>query len=186
MIGAKLEDRVEQRMQKVFEALRTGLSKIRTGRVHADFLDHVLVDYYGSVVPISQVASVTVVDARTLSVQPWEEKMLPTIEKSIRESDLGVNPSRVGGVLRVPMPLLTEERRRDLVKVVQQKCEGAKVAMRNVRRDGNSELKERLKNKEISADEERNQQEGIQKITVRFVAEVDKACQHKTHEIMLV
>jgi len=162
------------------------LSKIRTGRAHSGILDHVLVEYYGSPVPVSQVANVGVVDARNLSVQPYEKNMVGPIEKAIRESDLGLNPVSMGDNIRVPMPALTEERRRDLTKVVRGEGEDAKVAIRNLRREANDALKKLVKDKEISEDDERRMQDEIQKLTDRHVAEVDKMVSQKEAEIMTV
>jgi ribosome recycling factor len=176
----------DERMGKTIESLKTSLGKIRTGRAHAGILDHVLVEYYGSPVPISQVANVTVIDARTLSVQVWEKTMGAAVDKAIRESDLGLNPIAMGDNIRVPMPALTEERRRDLTKVVRSEGEDAKVAVRNLRRDANDALKKLLKDKEISEDDERRGQDDIQKLTDRYVADVDKLVSQKEAEIMTV
>lgn len=176
----------EQKMQKSIEALKNDLGKIRTGRAHAGLLDHVMVDYYGSQVPIAQVANVTVVDARTLGVSPWEKKLVGAIEKAIRDSDLGLNPASQGELIRVPMPALTEERRRDLTKVVKSEGEDAKIAVRNVRRDANATLKELLKQKTVSEDDERRAQEEVQKLTDRFVAEIDKMLQTKEAELLAI
>jgi ribosome recycling factor len=176
----------EQKMQKSIEALKNDLGKIRTGRAHAGLLDHVTVDYYGSQVPIAQVANVTVVDARTLGVSPWEKKLVGAIEKAIRDSDLGLNPASQGDLIRVPMPALTEERRRDLTKVVKGEGEDAKIAVRNVRRDANAALKELLKQKTVSEDDERRAQEEVQKLTDRFVAEIDKMLQTKEAELLAI
>lgn len=176
----------EQKMQRALEVLKTDLSKVRTGRAHAGLLDHVMVEYYGSMVPISQVGSVGVADARTLTVSAWEKPMLAKIEKAIRDSDLGLNPANSGDMLRVPMPALTEERRRDLIKVVRGEGENAKVSVRNVRRDANDQLKKLLKDKEIGEDDERRTQDEIQKLTDRYVAEVDKAIQAKEAELMAI
>ncbi|MBB5214127.1 ribosome recycling factor [Parapusillimonas granuli] len=176
----------EQRMGKSIETLKVNLSKIRTGRAHAGILDHVLVEYYGSPVPVSQVANVNLVDARTLSVQVWEKNMAGPVEKAIRESDLGLNPISMGDNIRVPMPALTEERRRDLTKVVRTEGEDAKVAVRNLRRDANDTLKKMVKEKEISEDEERRTQDEIQKLTDKHVAEIDKLVAQKEAEIMTV
>jgi ribosome recycling factor len=176
----------EQKMQRSIDAFKNDLSKIRTGRAHTGLLDHIQVDYYGSPVPISQVANLTLVDARTIGVQPWEKKMVPVVEKAIRESDLGLNPSAQGDLIRVPMPALTEERRRELTKVVKSEGETAKIAVRNLRRDANEQLKKLVKDKEISEDEERRAGEDIQKLTDRFVAEIDKLVQTKEAEIMTV
>ena len=186
MTIAEIRTTTESRMLKSIEALKTDLAKVRTGRAHTGILDHVQVDYYGSMVPITQVANVGLLDARTLSVQPWEKKLLSAIEKAIRESDLGLNPAAQGDLLRVPMPALTEERRRDLAKVVKGEGEDARVAVRNLRRDANQHLKELLKKKEISEDEERRAQDDIQKLTDRFVADVDRLVAEKEKEIMTV
>lgn len=173
-----------QRMHKSIESFRGELSKIRTGRAHTSLLDHITVDYYGSETPLSQVASVGVEDARTLTVTPWERQMVPVIEKAIMTSDLGLNPATAGTVIRVPMPALTEERRRDLVKVVRSEGENARVAIRNIRRDANNDLKMLLKEKEISEDEERKGQDDIQKLTDKHVAEVDELLETKEKELM--
>ncbi len=183
---AEVRKSAEQKMQKSIESLRAGLAKIRTGRAHAGLLDHIHVDYYGSMVPIGQVANVTVQDARTIAVQPWEKKMVQVVDKAIRESDLGLNPSTSGDLIRVPMPPLSEERRRELTKVVRHEGEQAKVAVRNLRRDANEHLKKLLKDKEISEDDERRAQEEVQKLTDRFVVEIDKMLAVKEQEIMTV
>jgi len=176
----------EVRMGKSVEAFKGELSKIRTGRAHPSLLDQVTVEYYGSEVPISQVANVSSEDARTLLVSPWEKDMVKAVEKAILTSDLGLNPSTAGTAIRVPMPPLTEERRRDLVKVVKNEAEGGKVAIRNIRRDANSDLKDLLKEKEISEDDERRSQEVIQQLTDKYIAEVDKALAVKETELMEV
>lgn len=176
----------EQKMQRSIDAFKNDLSKIRTGRAHTGLLDHIQVDYYGSPVPISQVANLTLIDARTIGVQPWEKKMITVVEKAIRESDLGLNPASQGDVIRVPMPALTEERRRELTKVVKSEGETAKVAVRNLRRDANEALKKLVKDKEISEDDERRGSDDIQKLTDKFVAEIDKLVQTKEGEIMTV
>ncbi|HZV62746.1 MAG TPA: ribosome recycling factor [Methylophilaceae bacterium] len=181
-----IKKNAEQKMQKSLEALKSDLSKIRTGRAHTGLLDHVMVEYYGSMVAVNQVANVNLGDARTINVQPYEKNMVGKIEKAIRDSDLGLNPATNGDVIRVPMPMLTEERRRDLAKVVRTEGENAKVAVRNVRRDANDALKKLLKDKEISEDDERRAQDEIQKLTDRYVAEVDKMLQTKEAEIMAV
>jgi len=173
-------------MQKSFEALKADLGKVRTGRAHTGLLDHITVDYYGTSTLISQVANISLADARTITVAPWEKKMLSAVEKSIRNSDLGLNPVTVGEVIRVPMPPLTEERRRDLAKVVRHEAETARVAMRNIRRDANAHLKDLLKEKKIAEDEERRGQDEIQKITDRHIAEIDKLLQIKEAELMAV
>lgn len=186
MSVAPLKQSIEQKMSKSIEALKTSFSKIRTGRAHAGLLDHLTVDYYGSQVPINQVANVTVLDARTLGVQAWEKKMGAAIDKAIRESDLGLNPIAMGELLRVPMPPLSEERRREMAKVARTEAEQGKVAIRNLRRDGNEQLKKLLKDKAISEDEERRAQDDIQKLTDRHIAEVDKLLAGKEQEIMTV
>ncbi|RUS68017.1 Ribosome-recycling factor [Saezia sanguinis] len=183
---AEIEKQAEQKMTQSIEAFKNNLSKIRTGRAHTGILDHVQVDYYGSMVPIGQVANVSLIDSRTISVQPWEKPMAAKIEKAIRESDLGLNPSSQGELIRVPMPALTEERRRELTKVVRSESENAKVAVRNLRRDANEGVKKLLKNKEISEDDERRAQDSIQKSTDKFVAEIDKLTQTKEQEVMAV
>ena len=172
------------RMAKSIDALKQSLSKVRTGRAHPSLLDHLTVDYYGSEVPISQVANISVEDARTLMVTPWEKQMVQVIEKAIMKSDLGLNPATAGTVMRIPMPPLTEESRRNLVKIVRSDGEGAKVAIRNIRRDANHDLKELLKEKEISEDDDRKAQEDIQQITNRYVAEVDTVIGEKEAELM--
>jgi ribosome recycling factor len=186
MTIADIKKNAETKMAKSIEALKSDLQKVRTGRAHPGILDQVHVDYYGSMVPISQVANVSLLDARTISVQPWEKGMGPKIEKAIRESDLGLNPSAQGDLLRVPMPALTEERRRDLTKVVRHEGENAKVAVRNLRRDANEHLKRLLKDKEISEDDERRAQDDIQKLTDRTVSEIDRLVQAKEADILAV
>jgi ribosome recycling factor len=176
----------EQKMQKALEVLKNNLGKVRTGRAHAGLLDQVMVEYYGNMVPISQVGNVGLADARTITVQVWEKPMLAKVEKAIRDSDLGLNPSNSGDMIRVPMPPLTEERRRELIKVVKGEGEDAKVSVRNVRRDANDQLKKLLKDKEISEDEERRAQDDIQKLTDKFVAEVDKVLQVKEADLMAI
>lgn len=183
---AELRKSTEQRMQKSIDALKNDLGKVRTGRAHTGILDHVQVDYYGSMVPLSQVAGVTLIDARTIGVQPWEKPMLAKVDKAIREADLGLNPAAQGDMIRVPMPSLTEERRRELIKVVKQEGENAKVAIRNLRRDANNHLKDALKKKEVSEDDERRAQDDIQKLTDRFVVEVDKLLVDKEKDLMAV
>jgi ribosome recycling factor len=183
---AELRKSTEQRMLKSIESLKNDLGKIRTGRAHTGILDHVHVDYYGSMVPLSQVAGITLIDARTIAVQPWEKPMLGKIEKAIRDADLGLNPAAQGDVVRVPMPALTEERRRELIKVVKQEGENAKVSIRNLRRDANNHLKDALKKKEVSEDDERRAQDDIQKLTDRFVADVDKMLADKEKDLMAV
>lgn len=180
----EVKQAAEQKMHKSIEALKNDLAKVRTGRAHSGLLDHVQVDYYGTMMPIPQVANVTLVDARTLGVSPFEKKMLSIIDKAIRDSDLGLNPSAQGDMIRVPMPALTEERRKDLTKVVRGEGEDAKIAVRNVRRDANAALKEMLKNKIITEDDERRAQDEVQKLTDRSVAEIDKMLQVKEAELM--
>jgi ribosome recycling factor len=183
---ADIKKNVEQKMAKSLEALKADLGKIRTGRAHTGILDHVMVDYYGSPTAINQVANVTLTDARTIGVQPYEKNMIGPIEKAIRDSDLGLNPATNGELIRVPMPMLTEERRRDLIKVVKSEGEDAKIAVRNIRRDANEQLKKLLKDKEVGEDEERRAQDDVQKLTDRFVAEIDKALQSKETDLMAV
>lgn len=186
MSVADIKKGAEQKMLRTIEAFRADLAKIRTGRAHTGLLDHVMVDYYGSMVNIASVANVTLSDARTIAVQPWEKKMVSAVEKAIRDSDLGLNPATNGDVIRVPMPALTEERRKDLIKVVKGEAEGAKIAIRNLRRDGNESFKKLVKDKAISEDDERRGQDDVQKLTDKFVAEVDKMTAEKEKEIMTV
>ncbi|HKT67269.1 ribosome recycling factor [Burkholderia sp. 22313] len=186
MSVADVKKGVEQKMQRSIEAFKNDLAKIRTGRAHTGLLDHVQVDYYGSMVPISQVANLTLVDARTIGVQPWEKNMVAKVEKAIREADLGLNPATSGDLIRVPMPALTEERRRELTKVVKSEGETAKIAIRNLRRDANEALKKLVKDKEISEDDERRASDDVQKLTDKHVIEVDKLVQSKEAEIMTV
>ena len=176
----------EQKMQKSIEAFKNDLGKVRTGRTHTGLLDHVQVDYYGTMMPINQTANVTLIDARTIGVQPWEKKMVAVIEKAIRESDLGLNPSTQGDMIRVPMPALTEQRRKELVKVVKGEAEDARVAIRNLRRDANEHLKKLLKDKAVSEDDERRAQDDVQKLTDRSIAEVEKLLAAKEVEILAV
>ncbi len=183
---ADIKKNTEQKMNKTLEALRADFGKIRTGRAHTGILDHVMVDYYGNPTLITQVANVTLVDARTIGVQPWEKNMVGPIEKAIRDADLGLNPATNGDVIRVPMPMLTEERRKDLIKVVRNEVENAKVAVRNVRRDAIEQLKKLLKDKEVGEDEERRAHDEVQKLTDRFIAEIDKALQAKEADLMAV
>jgi ribosome recycling factor len=177
---------IESKMTKSLDAFKGTLSKIRTGRAHTGILDHVEVEYYGSNVPLSQVANVNLVDARTLSVQVWEKSMASVVEKAIRDSDLGLNPQAMGESIRVPMPALTEERRRELTKVVKSEGEDAKVAIRNLRRDANEAFKKLVKDKDISEDDERRAQESIQKLTDQYVTEIDKLVSQKEAEVMKV
>jgi len=181
-----IKQSAEQKMQKSLEVLKIDLGKIRTGRAHTGILDHVQVDYYGSQMPINQVANISLADARTITVQPWEKNLISKVEKAIRDADLGLNPSTNGDIIRVPMPALTEERRKDLIKVVRGEAEEAKVSVRNIRRDANDALKKLLKDKEVSEDDERRAQDEIQKLTDKFVAEVDKALQAKETDLMAV
>jgi ribosome recycling factor len=183
---ATIKKTAEQKMQKSLEALKADLSKVRTGRAHTGILDHIVVDYYGNPTPLNQVANLTLIDARTIGVSPWEKKMAQAIEKAIRDSDLGLNPASQGDLVRVPMPALTEERRKELIKVVRHEAENTRVAVRNLRRDGIHHLKELLKAKTISEDEERRTQDEIQKLTDRFIAEVDKILQQKEADLMAV
>ena len=176
----------EQKMGKSVEALKADLGKVRTGRAHTGLLDHIQVDYYGSMLPLSQVANVTLADARTIGVQPWEKKMIPVVEKAIRDSDLGLNPATSGDLIRIPMPALTEERRRELTKVVHKDAENARVAVRNIRRDANEHLKKLLKDKQCSEDDERHAQADVQKLTDRFIAEIDKVMHAKEADLMAV
>ena len=183
---ADIKKNAEAKMAKSIESFKNELQKIRTGRAHPGILDQVSVDYYGSMVPISQVANVSLLDARTISVQPWEKGMGAKIEKAIRESDLGLNPASQGDLIRVPMPPLTEERRKDLTKVVRHAGEDAKVAVRNLRREANEHLKKLLKEKAVTEDDERRAQDDVQKLTDRVVAEIDKLVHAKEAEIMAV
>jgi ribosome recycling factor len=183
---ADLKNTTEHKMQRSIEMLKLDLAKVRTGRAHTGLLDHVQVEYYGAMVPINTVANVTLIDARTLGVQVWEKPMSGKVERAIRDADLGLNPASQGELIRVPMPALTEERRRDMIKIVKGEGETAKIAMRNLRRDANATLKDLLKNKEVSEDDERRAQDDIQKLTDRYVAEVDKQLVQKETELMAV
>ena len=183
---AEIKKSTEEKMKKTLETLKNDLGKIRTGRAHAGLLDHVMVDYYGTPTPINGVANVTLLDARTLGVTPWDKKMVAVIDKAIRDSDLGLNPSTMGELVRVPMPALTEERRKDLVKVVHKEGEGARVAVRNIRRDANNHLKDLLKQKKVAEDEERRAQDDVQKLTDRYVADIDKALAAKEADLKAV
>ena len=185
MINDIIKD-ADSRMQKSIDSLRGELAKVRTGRAHPSLLEHIVVDYYGSDTPLNQVANIGVEDARTLTVTPWEKPMVQAVEKAIMKSDLGLNPNTAGSVIRIPMPQLTEERRRDLVKVVKHEGENAKVAIRNIRRDANSDFKMFEKEKEISEDEERKGQEDIQKITDKYVKEIDDIVSVKETDLMKV
>ena len=183
---ADIKKTAETKMAKSIEAFKSELQKVRTGRAHPGLLDQVHVDYHGAMLPISQVANVTLLDARTISVQPWEKGMGAKIEKAIRESDLGLNPAAQGDLLRVPMPALTEERRRDLTKVVRHAGEDTKIAVRNLRRDANEHLKKLLKDKLVSEDEERRAQDDVQKLTDRVIGEIDRLVHGKEAEILAV
>lgn len=186
MSVSEVKQTADQKMKKSLESLQHDLAKVRTGRAHPSLLDQVHVDYYGSPTPLSQVANLTLIDARTIGVQPWEKNMFNPVEKAIRESDLGLNPASMGDIIRVPMPALTEERRKELVKVVKQEAEGAKIAVRNIRRDANEHLKKLLKDKSVTEDEERRAQDDVQKMTDKFVAEIDKMITEKEAEILKV
>ena len=183
---ADIKKNADAKMAKSIEAFKNELQKIRTGRAHPGILDQVQVEYYGSMLPISQVANVSLIDARTISVQPWEKSMAKPIEKAIRESDLGLNPSSLGELIRVPMPALTEERRRDLTKVVRNAGEDARIAVRNLRRDGNDQAKRLLKDKLISEDEERRSIDDVQKLTDRVISEIDRLVAAKEAEVLAV
>ncbi len=183
---AELKKNTEQKMQKSLDALKHDLAKVRTGRAHTGILDHVQVEYYGSFMPIALVANITLIDARTIGVQPWEKPMIPKVEKAIRESDLGLNPATQGDLIRVPMPMLTEERRKELIKVVKHEGENAKVAVRNLRRDAITHLKDALKKHELAEDDERRAQDDIQKLTDKYVAEVDKMLVEKEKDLMAI
>ncbi|MGZ5093306.1 MAG: ribosome recycling factor [Burkholderiales bacterium] len=183
---ADVKKTADQKMKKSLEALKNDLAKIRTGRAHTGLLDHVMVDYYGTPTAVPQVANVTLLDARTIGVTPWEKKMASAIEKAIRDSDLGLNPATMGDTVRVPMPALTEERRKDLIKVVHKEGENARVAVRNVRRDAIHQLKDLLKQKKVAEDEERRAQDDVQKLTDRYIAEIDKALQAKEADLLAI
>jgi ribosome recycling factor len=183
---AELRKTTEQKMGKSVEAFKADLAKVRTGRAHTGLLDHIVVDYYGAPTPLNQVAKVTLLDSRTIGVAPFEKKLLQAVDKSIRESDLGLNPASTGDSLRVPMPALTEERRKELVKVVRHEAENARVAVRNLRRDANHHLKEALKKKEVSENDERRAQDEVQKLTDRSIAEIDKLLQQKEAELLAI
>ncbi|MDP2793994.1 MAG: ribosome recycling factor [Sulfurisoma sp.] len=182
----ELKNNAEQKMQKSLDALKHDLAKVRTGRAHTGLLDHVQVDYYGTMMPINQVANVTLVDSRTIGVQPWEKNMIGKVEKAIRDGDLGLNPATQGDLIRVPMPMLTEERRKELIKVVKHEGENAKIAVRNIRRDAIAHLKDALKKHEISEDDERRAQDEVQKLTDRYVAEVDRQLADKEKDLMAI
>jgi ribosome recycling factor len=182
----EIKKSADQKMTKTVETLKADLHKVRTGRAHAGILDHLQVEYYGNPTPLNQVANVSVLDARTLGVAPWEKNMVAVVEKAIRDSDLGLNPASVGDVVRVPMPPLTEERRKELIKVVKREAEDARVAVRNIRRDANHELKELLKAKEVSEDDERRAQDDVQKLTDRHIADIDEVLAAKEADLMAV
>ena len=186
MVINDLKKTTEQRMDKSLQAFKADLAKVRTGRAHTGLLDHIHVDYYGNPTPRNQVAKVTLLDARTIGVTPFEKKMVQPIEKAIRESDLGLNPAAQGDTIRVPMPLLTEERRKELIKVVRHEAENARVAVRNLRRDAIQHLKDALKKKEVSENDERRAQDDVQKLTDRFIAEIDRLLQEKEKELLAV
>ena len=176
----------DQKMHRSVETLKADLAKIRTGRAHTGLLDHIHVDYYGTSMPLSQVANVTLADPRTIGVQPWEKKMIPVVEKAIRDADLGLNPATSGETIRVPMPPLTEERRKELTKVVHKEAEAAKIAVRNVRRDANEQLKKLLKDKECSEDDERRAHDDLQKLTDRVIGEIDQLLQVKEADLLAI
>jgi len=186
MAVTDVKKNADQKMQKSIDTLKADLAKVRTGRAHTGILDHVMVDYYGTPTQINQVANVTLIDARTIGVQPWEKKMVSVVEKAIRESDLGLNPSTQGDMIRVPTPPLTEERRKEIVKMVKGEGEDAKIAIRNIRRDANEALKKLLKDKACSEDDERRAQDDVQKLTDKFVADVDKLIAEKEKELLTV
>jgi ribosome recycling factor len=183
---AELKKNTEQKMQKSLDSLKHDLGKVRTGRAHTGLLDHIQVEYYGSMMPINQVANLTLIDARTIGVQAWEKPMIAKVEKAIRDSDLGLNPATQGDLIRVPMPALTEERRRELIKVVKHEGENAKIAVRNLRRDAIAHLKESLKKHELAEDDERRAQDDVQKLTDKYVTEVDKLLAEKEKDLMAV
>ena len=186
MMIPELKKTTEQKMQKSVDVLKTDLAKVRTGRAHTGLLDHVMVEYYGSMVPVSQAGNITLIDARTIGVQVWEKPLVQKVEKAIRDSDLGLNPANQGDIIRVPMPALTEERRRDLTKVVRHEGEAAKIAVRNLRRDANQHLKDAVKDKTISEDDDRRAQDDIQKLTDKYIAEIDKLLAQKEQELMQI
>ena len=186
MVIADLKKTTDQKMDKSVQAFKADLGKVRTGRAHTGLLDHVTVDYYGTPTPLNQVAKVVLIDGRTIGVTPFEKKMTGAIEKAIRESDLGLNPATSGETVRVPMPLLTEERRKELIKVVKHEAENARVAVRNLRRDANHQLKEGLKKHEVSENDERRAQDEVQKMTDRHIAAIEKLLQDKEKELMSV
>ena len=182
----EVKENASARMQKSVDSLKLDLSKIRTGRAHAGILDHISVDYYGAQTQLTQLANITVADATTINIQPYEKTMIQAIEKSIRESDMGLNPATSGELIRIPMPALTEERRKDLIKVVKSEGENSKISIRNIRRDCNEILKKLSKEKEISEDDERRMQEEIQKITDEFIVEIDKIIDAKEKDLLVI
>lgn len=182
----EIKQAAEQRMRKTIESLTVDLAKLRTGRAHPSLLDHVVVPYYGNDTPLNQVANITIADPRTLSVAPWEKNLVPAVEKAIRTSELGLNPVAAGEIIRVPLPPLTEERRKDMIKIVRQEAESARVAIRNIRRDANNQLKDLLKEKGISEDDERRGQDVIQKLTDQYIADIDNLLAKKETELMEV
>jgi ribosome recycling factor len=186
MTIADVKKSAQERMNKSIDTLKADLAKVRTGRAHTGILDHIMVEYYGSPTALTQVANVTLIDARTIGVQPFEKKMLSTVEKAIRDSDLGLNPSSQGDVIRVPTPALTEERRKEMVKLVKSEAEDAKIAIRNIRRDANESLKKLVKEKACSEDDERRGSDEIQKMTDKFVIDVDKIVAEKEKEVLTV
>lgn len=183
---AELKKTTDQKMNKTMDAFKVDLAKVRTGRAHTGLLDHVVADYYGTPTPLNQIARITLLDARTIAVTPFEKKMLQPIEKAIRSSDLGLNPASMGELIRVPMPVLTEERRKELIKVVRHEAETARIAIRNLRREANHQLKEALKDKELSENDERRAQDEVQKLTDQHIAGIDKQLQQKEAELMAV
>ena len=186
MVIADLKKTTDQKMDKSVQAFKADLAKVRTGRAHTGLLDHVTIDYYGTPTPINQIAKVTLLDARTIGVSPFEKKIVQAVEKAIRDSDLGLNPAAMGDTIRVPMPPLTEDRRKELIKVVKHEAENARVAVRNLRRDANHILKEALKKKEVSENDEHRAQEEVQKLTDRHIAEIEKLLQQKESELLAV
>ena len=186
MVIVELKKNTEQKMDKSVQAFKADLAKVRTGRAHTELLDHITVDYYGTQTPLAQVAKVTLIDARTIGVTPFEKKMTQPVEKAIRDSDLGLNPASTGETIRVPMPALTEERRKELIKVVKHEAENARVAVRNLRRDAIHQLKEALKKKEVSENDERRAQDDVQKMTDRHIADIDRLLQQKEAELLAV
>jgi ribosome recycling factor len=183
---ADLKKNTELKMKKTLEAFKADLGKVRTGRAHTGLLDHITVDYYGAQTPINQVARITLIDARTIGVSPFEKKVGPAIEKAIRDSDLGLNPAAAGETIRVPMPMLTEERRKELIKVVRHEAEDARIAVRNIRRDANDHLKRLLKEHAVAEDDERHAQTDVQKLTDRYIAEIDKVLAAKETDLMAI